>query len=63
MMIFLNGGKEVFKMDEIDVVVVQHLFLDRISELEDAGLFELKSYCGWLMNETLKILKKEVDNN
>ena len=61
MMNFLNGGKEVFKMDEFDIMVVQGLFLDRISELEDIDPF--KSYYGWLMNETLNILKKEVDNN
>ena len=50
-------------MDEIDVMAVQHLFLDRISELKDSEPPEIKSYYGWLMNETLKILKKEVDNN
>lgn len=61
MMNSLNGGKEAFKVDEFDIMVVQGLFLDRISELEDVDPF--KSYYGWLMNETLKILKKEVDNN
>lgn len=50
-------------MDELDVMEVQQLFLDKIYELNrDCAPDETKKYYAWLMNKSLDILQEWVDN-
>ena len=50
-------------MDELDVMAVQQLFLDKMHKLNrDCAPYETKKYYAWLMNKTLDILQEWVDN-
>ena len=54
--------REVVRMDELDLQIVQLLFLDRISEMrENNSTQPFIKYYEDLMKKTLEILQKEVD--
>ena len=54
--------RKVIKMDELDLQMVQLLFLDRISEMkENNSTPPFVKYYEDLMKKTLEILQKEVD--